>query len=395
MENEFYQKYKKYKQKYLDLVALDNSGIYYGGAEAKKGNKKKKKKTTKSKKSKKATPVCPQHRGKQQDCLAHPPFTQEGIEYRCSYRRPDVCYRIKSASAEKSHERVRRGHKKVKTTQTASKPDKPAIPAKPAKSAKTAKQTQHSGTIIKGFAQFHDIANEVSPGYDGTGYITAEMNEGLDERIINVIREDENIRDGDVLFVGSTHETRQAHGFGLVKNGRFTGDVDENVEGNGYDGIINIAAKEDTLDYYDYNFALLEIREETPWIDKPGDKPFPPDIVMLSRIVTKIRSDLNTLRGSYRTGSGITKKQRNEAYQTFIENVSLVWSSLDSYLMIKKTAKTRPILESWEHLKTNLSDFLNTTKAKKNRTEDALDKIPYCGFVFIPAIGDILKEEEE
>lgn len=375
MENEFYQKYKKYKQKYLDLMSLDNNGIYYGGGVAKKGkNGKKGKKGTKSKK---ASAVCPQNRGKLDECLSHPRFTQNGTAYRCSYRRPDVCFRIKAASAKKSHARVQRDRAQLEPKRVEPKQTQP-------------KQTQRSGSIIKGLARFHDISEIVNPEYAEHRYITQAMEKGLDKRIAKCIKDDDDIRDGDILFVGSSYESRQEYGFYIVHDGgKFTADLGEHVYGYGYRGILEMAEEKNTLEHFDYEFALLEVHDfckkrlsGCDGID--GSDRDPRGIETLGAIVAKIWNDINTLRGLYRRDVRITKKQLGETYQTFIDNARLVWSSLDSYLKIKDTKKTHEILASWKVLTSDLSDFLNVTRVKKNRTERALDEISDDALVDIP-----------
>ena len=64
-------------------------------------------------------------------------------------------------------------------------------------------------------ARFYNIATVVNPDYDKEGYLTEDMVPGLQERIDTyVVQQKLNI--GDVLFVGSTYETRQEYGFYMV-----------------------------------------------------------------------------------------------------------------------------------------------------------------------------------
>ena len=85
---------------------------------------------------------------------------------------------------------------------------------------------------------FYDIAEEISPYYNDIGYISDErylddelyqpggeyyneenytriQNNDYDERIKKYITEND-IKHGDILFIGSTYETRQEYGFAMV-----------------------------------------------------------------------------------------------------------------------------------------------------------------------------------
>lgn len=69
------------------------------------------------------------------------------------------------------------------------------------------------------YAKFYEISNEINPEYINTGYITREMAKGLDNRVNKYINT-QNFKSGDILFVGSTYETRQEYGFYLVLDGK-------------------------------------------------------------------------------------------------------------------------------------------------------------------------------
>ena len=64
-------------------------------------------------------------------------------------------------------------------------------------------------------AKFYDISSIINPLYEKAGYITAEMSKGLDDRINSYIQTN-HLNVGDILFVGSTYETRQEYGFYMV-----------------------------------------------------------------------------------------------------------------------------------------------------------------------------------
>ena len=67
-------------------------------------------------------------------------------------------------------------------------------------------------------AKFYEISNEINPEYSNSGYITQEMAKDLDNRVNKYINT-QNFKSGDILFVGSTYETRQEYGFYLVLDG--------------------------------------------------------------------------------------------------------------------------------------------------------------------------------
>ena len=64
-------------------------------------------------------------------------------------------------------------------------------------------------------AKFYDISSIINPEYERAGYITKEMSKGIDERINSYINAN-HLNIGDILFVGSTYETRQEYGFYMV-----------------------------------------------------------------------------------------------------------------------------------------------------------------------------------
>ena len=68
-------------------------------------------------------------------------------------------------------------------------------------------------------AKFYDISDELNEEYSKTGYITHKMNKDLDKRLTEYINI-HNFKSGDILFVGSTYESRQEYGFYLVMDGK-------------------------------------------------------------------------------------------------------------------------------------------------------------------------------
>jgi len=73
-------------------------------------------------------------------------------------------------------------------------------------------------------AKFYDIAEDVLPGYEDDGYVRVPGGKGRvaeawyekRDRDIEDCISDKKMRVGDVIFVGSTYETRQEYGFGVV-----------------------------------------------------------------------------------------------------------------------------------------------------------------------------------
>jgi len=63
-------------------------------------------------------------------------------------------------------------------------------------------------------ATFYDIAKKINPGYKG--YLTPSMNQNLLERVQEHIKQHKKYNPGDILFIGSTHATRQYYGLVLV-----------------------------------------------------------------------------------------------------------------------------------------------------------------------------------
>ena len=106
-------------------------------------------------------------------------------------------------------------------------------------------------------ARFHNIAEIINPGYEH--YVTPDKEEGMDARISEYIRSNK-VQDGDILFVGSTYESRQEYGFSLVyQNGRHTGG--EEVYGRGYRGIVDMARFHDVPAHIDYSQALAQVKQ--------------------------------------------------------------------------------------------------------------------------------------
>jgi hypothetical protein len=61
------------------------------------------------------------------------------------------------------------------------------------------------------FAKFYDISSEVDPKYETNGHLRKEMDN--EQNITKIINKHPEFKRGDVLFVGSSYETRQEYGF--------------------------------------------------------------------------------------------------------------------------------------------------------------------------------------
>ena len=67
------------------------------------------------------------------------------------------------------------------------------------------------------YAKFYDIAHEIDPEFDMNGFLRPEMNNP--QNINKVLDKHPEFNPGDVLFVGSTYETRQEYGFAIYLPG--------------------------------------------------------------------------------------------------------------------------------------------------------------------------------
>ena len=66
-------------------------------------------------------------------------------------------------------------------------------------------------------AKFYDIVSEIDPEFDDNGFLRAEMDNT--ENINKVLDKHPELKPGDILFKGSTYETRQEYGFGIYLPG--------------------------------------------------------------------------------------------------------------------------------------------------------------------------------
>ena len=66
-------------------------------------------------------------------------------------------------------------------------------------------------------ANFIDIAEDVTPGYWNNNKIPENKGKYLDLRIFNTIIK-KQIKPGDIIFVGSTYESRQTYGMYFVRS---------------------------------------------------------------------------------------------------------------------------------------------------------------------------------
>ena len=90
-------------------------------------------------------------------------------------------------------------------------PPKPKPKPKPKPNPK--KVSPKPKPAAKYFAKFYDISNEVDPEYDNNGHLREEMD--TQKRIETIINKHPELKQGDVLFVGSSNETRQEYGFAI------------------------------------------------------------------------------------------------------------------------------------------------------------------------------------
>ena len=64
-------------------------------------------------------------------------------------------------------------------------------------------------------ANFYDISNKLDENYNKNQYINIDEDE-FHNRVISYLNNNNNIKTGDIIFIGSTYETRQYYGFIMV-----------------------------------------------------------------------------------------------------------------------------------------------------------------------------------
>ena len=91
-------------------------------------------------------------------------------------------------------------------------------------------------------AKFYNIANYIDEKYYENKYVT--LNSYLfKDRIKNYIKNNENIKTGDILFVGSNYEKKQVYGFILV-------DKRDKIKWEESEQCINLVFENDVLKNY-------------------------------------------------------------------------------------------------------------------------------------------------
>ena len=66
------------------------------------------------------------------------------------------------------------------------------------------------------YAKFHDIVEDVDPEYHNNGHLRALTDyKQLEKNVEKAIKKHPEIKPGDILFIGSTYETRQEYGFAM------------------------------------------------------------------------------------------------------------------------------------------------------------------------------------
>ena len=63
--------------------------------------------------------------------------------------------------------------------------------------------------------KFYNIANKLDSNYNFNECVIIS-DDDLDKKIINYLKNESEIKTGDIVFVGSTYETRQHYGFIIV-----------------------------------------------------------------------------------------------------------------------------------------------------------------------------------
>ena len=112
------------------------------------------------------------------------------------------------------------------------------------------------------FAKFYDISSEVDPEYETNGHLRTEMDN--EQHIMKIINKHPEFKQGDVLFVGSSNETRQEYGFVIYlpeKKEKYMG---------GEDGVgipLDIVRKDkdkNPLEHVRYSKLITDFMEDPP-----------------------------------------------------------------------------------------------------------------------------------
>ena len=120
---------------------------------------------------------------------------------------------------------------------------------------KKQKQMQLDGNVQK----FHYLAEIIDPSYETNECLDIETHEETKKKLKEQIQKDPNISYGDLLFIGSTYESRQEYGFAIVK------DKDNGKVIGGEDGVsialedVDIVSKK-----LKYGHAILRMKECYP-----------------------------------------------------------------------------------------------------------------------------------
>ena len=82
--------------------------------------------------------------------------------------------------------------------------------------------------------KFYDIANDIVDNFDEIGFIPSSLETEAENKIKEYIIKND-LQTGDVIFTGSTYESRQAYGFYMVDRSK----DDLIVSNEGYYGVEN------------------------------------------------------------------------------------------------------------------------------------------------------------
>ena len=64
-------------------------------------------------------------------------------------------------------------------------------------------------------AKFYNIANLIDNNYENNNFLSIDDSD-VDNYLFNYLNEHNEVNTGDILFIGSTYETRQYYGFIIV-----------------------------------------------------------------------------------------------------------------------------------------------------------------------------------
>jgi len=116
------------------------------------------------------------------------------------------------------------------------------------------KKIEILGTQKKKIPKFHNLAEKIDPNYEINGYLNQDTYDKSLKNLREMIQKDPEIEYGDILFIGSSYETRQEYGFAIVQNKK------EGRSIGGEDGM-SIVLDHNGFESLKYKEAISEMKE--------------------------------------------------------------------------------------------------------------------------------------